>query len=288
MTGDESFDHALGELRPALHRFCARMTGSAVDGEDIVQQVLVRAIEARQAGTQIAHLRGWLFRVAHNACLDFLRAHRRGRVVALTEEALATPALDTVPEVAAASFHTFLLLPVLPRCAVILKDVFGHSVEEIADLAGCSPAAAKSALQRGRATLRQLAQQPEDLRLPLLSEGDRRRLQAFVDGFRAGAFDAIRQLLADDVRLDLVARLKLEGREKTGTYFTRYAEAPHWRFALGAVDGVPVMLVFDARGDMDRPSHFVQIDWRDGQIAGIRDFLFAPYALEAADWVRLN
>jgi RNA polymerase sigma-70 factor (ECF subfamily) len=288
VTGDESFERQLGDLRPALHRFCARMTGSAVDGEDIVQQVLVRAVEARRAGTQIAHLRGWLFRVAHNACLDLLRASRRSRVVALTEEALAAPTPDAAPETATVSFQTFLLLPALQRCAVILKDVFGHSIEEIADLAGCSPAAAKSALQRGRATLRQLAQQPETLRLPLLSDDDRRRLQAFVDGFRAGEFDAIRRLLADDVRLDLVARLQLEGREKTGTYFTRYAEALHWRFALGAVDGAPVMLVFDARGNMDRPSHFVQIDWRDGRIAGIRDFLFAPYALEAADWARLN
>jgi RNA polymerase sigma-70 factor (ECF subfamily) len=45
--------------------------------------------------------------------------------------------------------------------------------------------------------------------------------------------------------------------------------------------------VFD-RGAMDRPAHFVLVDWREDKIAAIRDFLFAPYMLESADWVRLE
>ncbi|WP_204307512.1 sigma factor-like helix-turn-helix DNA-binding protein, partial [Enterobacter hormaechei] len=70
----------------------------------------------------------------------------------------------TMPEsdIVAVGFQTFLRLPELQRCAVILKDVLGHSVEEIAAIAGSTPAAAKSALQRGRVALRQLAQAPED------------------------------------------------------------------------------------------------------------------------------
>ncbi len=61
-------------------------------------------------------------------------------------------------DIVAIGFQTFLRLPELQRCAVILKDVLGHSVEEIASIAECSAAAAKSALQRGRAALRLLAQ----------------------------------------------------------------------------------------------------------------------------------
>jgi hypothetical protein len=60
--------------------------------------------------------------------------------------------------------------------------------------------------------------------------------------FRAGNFDSVRQMLADDMKLDLVARLKIHGREKIGQYFTRYAQARHWRFAAGSVDGAPAML----------------------------------------------
>ena len=48
------------------------------------------------------------------------------------------------------------------------------------------------------------------------------------------------------------------------------------------------MLVFDSTGPMERPAHFVLIDWSDDRIVGIRDFLFAPYVLEAMDWVRLG
>jgi len=94
-------------------------------------------------------------------------------------------------------------------------------------------------------------------------------------------------MLADDVKLDLVNRLKLEGREKIGPYFTRYAEVKKWRFSLGAVEGLASMLVFDSTGSMERPAHFVLIDWQDSQIVAIRDYLFAPYALDATDWVRL-
>jgi RNA polymerase sigma-70 factor (ECF subfamily) len=284
MNRDE-FEDRLTALRPRLHRYCARMTGSAVDGEDVLQDTLVKALRARAEGGGVDNLEGWLFRIAHNASLDFLRRRSRTTVVPLTEdlEAAAVPEADLV----AISFQTFLRLPELQRCAVILKDVLGHPVEEIADIAGCSPAAAKSALQRGRAALQQLAQAPDDIRLPLISDAARQQIAAYVHLFQIGDFDAIRAMLADDVKLELVNRLKWEGRDKISPYFTRYAEETKWRFALGAVEGRPAMLVFAAGGSTERPAHFVLIVWVNGRIAAIRDFLFAPYALEAVDWVRL-
>jgi RNA polymerase sigma factor (sigma-70 family) len=285
MNTDE-FEDRLKALRPRLHRYCARMTGSAVNGEDVLQDALVKALHARAQGAEVDNLEGWLFRIAHNASLDFLRDRSRNRVVALTDEVEAAPIAEE--DIVAISFQTFLRLPELQRCAVILKDVLGHSVDEIASVAGCSPPAAKSALQRGRVALRRLAQAPEDTRLPLMSDSDRRKITDYVHLFRSGDFDAIRAMLADDVKLDLVNRLKLEGREKIGLYFTRYAQETKWRFALGAVEGQPAMLVFDGTGPMEAPSHFVLIDWSESRIIKIRDFLFAPYVLETIDWVRLG
>ena len=283
---EDEFEDRLKALRPRLHRYCARMTGSAVDGEDVLQDTLVKALRARTEAAGVDNLEGWLFRIAHNASLDFLRHRSRNTVVPLTEDVEATP----IPEadIVAVGFRTFLQLPELQRCAVILKDVLGHSVDDIASIAECTPAAAKSALQRGRVALRQLAQMPEDTRLPLMSDADRRKMTAYVHLFRNGDFDAIRAMLADDVKLELVNRLKLEGRDKIGLYFTRYAQETKWRFALGAVEGQPAMLVFDGTGPMERPAHFVLIDWRNDRIAAIRDFLFAPYVLEAIDWGRLG
>jgi RNA polymerase sigma factor (sigma-70 family) len=282
----DDFEERLKALRPRLHRYCARMTGSAVNGEDVLQDSLIKALHARAQGAEVENLEGWLFRIAHNASLDFLRDRSRNSVVSLTGDVEAEPIPET--DIIAVGFQTFLRLPELQRCAVILKDVLGHSVEEIAAIAGCSQAAAKSALQRARAALRQLAQEPEDIRLPLMSDSDRRKITEYVQLFRSGDFDAIRALLADDVKLDLVNRLQLEGRDKIGLYFTRYAEVTKWRFAFGAVEGQPAMLVFDSEGPMEKPAHFVLIDWLDSRIFRIRDFLFAPYVLESIDWVRLG
>ncbi|MEO5760645.1 MAG: sigma factor [Mesorhizobium sp.] len=284
MSTDE-FEDRLTALRPRLHRYCARMMGSTVDGEDVLQDTLVKALSARAEGAKVGNLEGWVFRIAHNTSLDLLRRGSRNTVIPLTEEFEAAP----IPEgdIVAVSFQTFLRLSELQRCAVILKDVLGHSVEEIASIADCTPAAANSALQRGRVSLRQLAQLPADTRLPLMPDAARQKMVAFVDLFRAGDFDAIRAMLVDDVKLELVNRLKWEGREKIVPYFTRYAEETRWRFAFGAIEGRPAMLVFES-GAMEKPAYFVLVDWRDEQISAIRDFLFAPYALEAVDWVRLG
>jgi len=113
-------------------------------------------------------------------------------------------------------------------------------------------------------------------------------LQNYIALFKSGDFGSIRKMLADDVHLDLVNRLKLEGRKEVSLYFTRHAEAAHWRFALGAVDGKAAMLVYDSRGPMDRSAYFVVLEWRANEVAGIKDFLLAPYAMEACDWVRLD
>jgi RNA polymerase sigma factor (sigma-70 family) len=288
MTHEDEFEQLLAGMRPKLHRYCARMTGSTMDGEDIVQETLIKAVSARSSDVEIGNFEAWLFRVAHNASLDFLRARARGVMVPFTDETDFV-ADEPDPDLASVSFRTFLELPVLQRCAVILKDVLGHSIAEIAEICDCSEAAAKSALQRGRQRLKDLAAKGMDPgHLPLLADRDRQRLQTYVSIFKSGDFDQMRQMLADDVRLDLVNRLKLQGREKVGVYFARYAEAAHWRFALGAVDGRPAMLVFDAREPRDRPSHFILLEWRAGEVAGIRDFLFAPYAMEACDWILLD
>jgi len=282
----DEFESRLKAFRPRLHRYCARMTGSVLDGEDVLQDSLVKALRAQAEGMKIDNFEGWLLRIAHHTSLDFLRSKSRSPIVPLIADAEAVPISEA--DGVAVGVQTFLQLPELQRCAVILKDVLGYSVEEIASIAECTPAAAKSALQRGRVALRHLAQVPEDTRLPLMSDAVRQKIATYVHLFQVGDFDAIRALLAEDVKLELVNRLKLEGRDKVDVYFTRYAQETKWRFALGAVEGQPAMLVFDGTGAMERPAHFVLIAWRSDRVMAIRDFLFADYALEAMDWVRLG
>src|SRR5215469_15963109 len=152
-------DRVVAELRPKLHRYCARMTGSAIDGEDVVQETILKAIEAAPAAGALVNPEGWLFSIAHNAALDFLRHKARHRAPHLEDAAMITTPIDPMREreIAAASLRTFMRLPVVQRSSVILKDVIGYSLEEISALTGASTATVKSALQRGRARLRQLA-----------------------------------------------------------------------------------------------------------------------------------
>lgn len=286
MTNDvaRNFEQLLGEMRPRLHRYCARMTGSAIDGEDVVQDALMKAIASRTSVGVLDNPEAWLFRIAHNAALDFLRRRARRPALAGEEELemIAAPEMPD-PEIAATCLRTFMRLPTLQRSVVVLKDVLGHSLAEAAAITGSSEPAAKSALQRGREQLRALANEPEHDALLMIDAAARSRLVAYVDGFRAGDFDAVRAMLAEDVQLDLVAKLKRRGKKQVGEYFGQYAAAKQWVFAPGVIEGRAAMLVFDRDVSLDAPAYFVALEFQGDRVVVIRDFLFARYAMDGIE-----
>ena len=116
----EQFLALVAAVRPELHRYCARMIGSVVDGEDVLQEALVKATEAF-AGARPDNPEAWLFRIAHNTALDHLRRRARQGMVAAGEEDLemvASPVNDIVArEAAAASLRSFMRLPASQRSA---------------------------------------------------------------------------------------------------------------------------------------------------------------------------
>ena len=124
-------------------------------------------------------------------------------------------------------------LPVAQRSSVILSDVLGHSLQEICEIVGGSVPAVKAALQRGRGRLRALATEADDAPAPALAEPERPRLKTYVERFNAHDFDAVRAMLAEDVRLELVNRVRLDGKKSVAPYFSNYAIRPHWRLLAG-------------------------------------------------------
>jgi RNA polymerase sigma-70 factor (ECF subfamily) len=274
----------IAAVRPRLHRYCARMTGSVIDGEDVVQDAFVRAFEALPvAGALVENPEAWLLRVAHNAAIDFLRRRKRMIMTSLQECDATTAGDDAARRVAAAaSLSVFMRLPVAQRSAVILRDVLGYTAEEVGPITGTSVLAAKAALQRGRERLRVLVGQPDAAIAPRMSSEDEARLRAYAGAFNEGAFDRLRDLLAADVRLEMVNRVHRQGAADVGEYFEQYARNAHWRLVPGFVEAAPALLAFHANTPDADPAYFILIDWRRNKIHGIRDFLFARYVMEGA------
>ena len=274
-------------LRPKLHRYCARMVGSVIDGEDVLQDTLIKAVGALSTAGQIGNPEGWLFRIAHNTALDFLR--RRKRQEALYSEAevdMMADQLDAVAsrQIAAGSLRTFMRLNVTQRSSVILMDVLGCSLSEICAVMDVSLAAAKAALVRGRANLRKYADEPDDAPPPKLSDADRKRLGAYVDHFNARDFDAIRAMISDDVRLDLVSKTRMTGKVEVSRYFGNYSAVSDWRLVPGLLEGRPAILVFDPDAPDGPPKYFMLLGWDGDKVATIRDFRYTSYIFDGAEY----
>jgi len=286
----DQFDRLLEQLRPKLHRYCARMTGSVIDGEDVLQEALVKAIEAFGAGAPVNSPEGWLFRIAHNAALDFLRA--RARADSHFSEGDPDMTADTVNpveerEIVAASLHSFMRLPAAQRSSVILMDVLGYSLGEIGEITAMTMPGIKAALHRGRTRLRELAAEPEEKAFPQLGDRERALLAAYVDRFNARDLEGFRNLLADEVKLEVVTRFKRQGRADVGTYVSRYIGQDDWHLVPGLVEGRPAALVVDPADVSARPNYFVLLDFSAGHVTDITDFRYARYVMDGAETVVL-
>jgi RNA polymerase sigma-70 factor, ECF subfamily len=270
----EQFLALVAAIRPELHRYCARLTGSVIEGEDIVQETLAKGFYALSLAPEMPPLRPWLFRIAHNAALDSLKSHGR-KYTDVTDELDTLAAYDDAPEPAAvrAALARFLALPVTQRSAVILKDVLGHSLEETAETMGITIMAVKALLVRGRRQLR--AEEPNQEPLPAASRGE---LERYASLFNARDWDGVRALVSDDCRLDLVSKSQRRGKQ-VRMYFDRY-EKEDVRLRVVRLDGELALAAYVAGAE--KPAYFMLLEFSADRVASIRDFRYVPYiAVEA-------
>src|ERR1700733_2401607 len=131
-----AFLGTIGRLRPRFRRYCARMTGAVLGGEDVMQEAVFDAYRKLDTFDDSRTLEPWLFRIVHNRCIDFLR---RRQVREEAEAAAAGPELVLPVETPGregdrAVERLVVNLPPKERACVLLKDVFEYSLDEIADL----------------------------------------------------------------------------------------------------------------------------------------------------------
>ena len=225
VAGDESAFAALVERhRRELHVHCYRMLGSFEEAEDLVQETFLRAWRNRGSFEGGPGFRAWLYRIATNACLDAIRRSKR-RLPSLHSFA-EVPWLQPYPDrlldelapseaephavvVAKETIElTFLaviqLLPPRQRATLILRDLLGWSAGETASLLDTSVAAANSALQRARATLRErLPTRPSEWSGSEPSDEERVLLRGFIDAHERADAAAAVALVREDIRVTM-------------------------------------------------------------------------------------
>jgi RNA polymerase sigma-70 factor (ECF subfamily) len=276
-----AFLETVTQLRPRLHRYCSRMTGSVLDGEDVVQDALFEAYRKLDQYDDNRPLAPWLFRIAHNRCIDFLR--RRGVRVEAESTAgspdFVMPADPPVLGVGRAVEQLVISLPPMERACVLLKDIFDYTLEEIAELVSSTVGGVKAALNRGRSKLAAL---PEPVKSraevsPELSQ----LLHLYVDGFNKRDWDGLRKLISADAQLRVADRFA--GSIDESPYFGNYErQTVPWRLAPAEVDGELAVLVLRQAGSDWRPHSVARLEVRDRHIVHIADYTHCPWVLPAA------
>jgi RNA polymerase sigma factor (sigma-70 family) len=286
--GRRQFLAVVAEVRPELLRYCARMTGSVADGEDVVQDTLARAYYELPQLTEMPPLRPWLFRIAHHRAIDQWRRQAYRLTEPLDEAGHVPAAAELEPESAAArrqavgaALASFLELAPAQRGCVILKDVLDHSLDEIAVELSLTVPAVKAALHRGRILLQRSAEAPEATPgRAVISDS----LRHYARLFNAHDWDGVRALLAEDVRLDLVSQRKAAGRRAVANYFSNYESTSGWQVTPASFDGREVLAVLTAADDV-APRYFIELDWRGDRIATIRDYRYVSYIAQEGTFV---
>jgi len=279
-----AFLETVTQIRPRLHRYCSRMTGSVLDGEDLVQDALFEAYRKLDQFDDSRPLAPWLFRIAHNQCIDFLR-HKGVRDAA--EASVAVP--ESVPATEPVSLgvrpaieHLVLVLPPKERACVLLKDVFDYSLEEIAGLVDSSIGGVKAALKRGRT---KLAAAPAPIKPPRTANPQLMRvLHLYVERFNRRDWDGLRQLISADAQLRVTDAFA--GRLADSPYFSNYARwSMPWKLALGDVDSETVVVVLRRDVDTWIPHSFARVHVADQQVDSIVDYSHCSWMVRVAESV---
>ncbi|GLZ41580.1 RNA polymerase subunit sigma-70 [Actinokineospora sp. NBRC 105648] len=223
MLSEADFETAAEHHRRELHVHCYRMLASYDEAEDAVQEAYIKAWRAR-ARFDGTNLRAWLYKIATNVCVDLVRARSRQvpRLRSNAEVAWLSPypdhlldeiaPTDDEPDVVAVAKETIELaflaalqvLPARQRATLLAREVLGMPAADTAAMLDISVAAANSALQRARATMRDhLPSHRDDWTAREPNARERELLDQFIDAHQRCDAAAALAIAAEDVRVTM-------------------------------------------------------------------------------------
>jgi len=274
------------QLRPELHRYCSRLMGSVIEGEDVVQDTLARALLVIDKIQDFQMLRAWLFRVAHNRALDLLRS----RAIRITEDIDIDHDIEDIntsdpmemlmrEETIKMAVSRFMQLPVLQRSVIILKDVLDEPLVDIATLLNLSVDSVKAHLSRGRARLREINTTTEEAQIARQTSD---AVANYVKLFNLRDWDGLKALLSDDVKLSQSTHPIRVGAADVSMFFGAYAKIDHIWLVPAWLGDREVIAVFENRIDL-KPSYIMWLEWHEGKISFIRDYRYVRYVAADAE-----
>jgi RNA polymerase sigma-70 factor (TIGR02960 family) len=288
----ERFEDLVRPFRRELAAHCYRMLGSLADAEDQVQETLLRAWRGIDGFADHSSVKSWLYRIATNACLDWLRARPRREMPMATSaphdpvQALPAtnpellwlepaPASLVGPEASLASRESVQLafvtalqqLPASQRAAVLLADVLDWSVADIAELLDATPASINSALQRARATL-------EGRRRPS-KPVDRALLERYMQAWERGDVAAFAALLHEDVVVSMPPNPAwFQGRDAVVTFLgPRMLPGAQRMVRVDGADDVTFAFYRSDDGGKQYSARAIEVVvWEDGRVRELHAF----------------
>jgi RNA polymerase sigma-70 factor (ECF subfamily) len=267
---DETFLRTIEPLRSSLRLHCYRMLGSSSDGDDVMQEVLLRAWRAKDSLADVSALRPWLYRIATNACLDELKDRKDRPLPSLVVAAASDPHAPPVPaspevtwleplpdswisgvtsdpgaayeikeSVALAFVAALQCLSARERGVLLLRDVLGMSAEEAASALEMSVSAANSTLHRARTALRErVGGRESEPTVDATSDVDEELLVKYIRAWESLDHEALVALLHDDITISMPpSPTWLKGKPKGSAFL---AARPFVLLAKSTVRVVPI------------------------------------------------
>ena len=274
---------ALAPLRSDLYRYCCRLTGNAWDGEDLVQDTLMRVFSLLgKIDAQLDNPRSYLIRTATNLWIDRVRRSAREKEILALSSDDNDSGHDASMHAQAGDAARDLLQRLHPqeRAAVVMADVFDYSLEETASMLKTTIGAVKSALHRGRGRI--------DSKAPAagFAAPSRQLVEAFMQALAEKDLATLEKICAKDLSVELVGGAQSDSFEQSRTFFSHaHSVMPilgfgtHPRWELIEFEGEPMVLGYRTLNGIEGVNEIHRIEERDGVITRVRLYCFCPDVL---------